>query len=74
LVLDSIDNDKQEVKTFKQTSDDPYIRHDYKVVFEDGKTVIFDNYEDAQLLWWNRSGNFLSHIEVLDKKKSKGFK
>lgn len=72
--MDSIDNDKQEVKTFKQTSDDPYIRHDYKVVFEDGKTVIFDNYEDAQLLWWNRSGNFLSHIEVLDKKKSKGFK
>lgn len=72
--MDSIDNDKQEVKTFKQTSDDPYIRHDYKVVFEDGKTVIFDNYEDAQLLWWNRSGNFLSHIEVLDKKKTKGFK
>ena len=60
--------------TFKQTCDKPYDRHDYKVVFEDGKTVIFDNYEDAQLLWWNRSGNFLSHIEVLDiKEKSKGF-
>jgi hypothetical protein len=60
--------------TFKQTCDKLYDRHDYKVVFEDGKEVIFDNYEDAQLLWWNRSGNFLSHIEVLDKKKSKGFK
>jgi len=61
-------------QTFKQTCDKPYDRHDYKVVFEDGKTVIFDNYEDAQLLWWNRSGNFLSHVEVLDKKqKKKGF-
>ena len=60
---------------FKQTSDEPYLRHDYKVVFEDGKTVVFDNYEDAQLLWWNRSGNFLSHIEVLDRKQeAKGFK
>jgi hypothetical protein len=64
----------QQMKIFQQTSDEPYLRHDYKVVFEDGKTVVFDNYEDAQLLWWNRSGNFLSHIEVLDKKKSKGFK
>ena len=61
-------------QTFKQTCDKPYDRHDYKVIFEDGKTVIFDNYEDAQLLWWNRSGNFLSHVEVLDKKqKKKGF-
>jgi hypothetical protein len=63
------------MKIFQQTSDEPYLRHDYKVVFEDGKTVVFDNYEDAQLLWWNRSGNFLSHIEVLDRKQeAKGFK
>ena len=62
-------------QTFKQTCDKPYLRHDYKLVYENGREVIFDNYEDAQLLWWNRSGNFLSHIEVLDKKqKSKGFK
>ena len=75
MVLDSIDNDKQEVKTFKQTSDDPYIRHHYKMVYNDGTCQVFDNYEDAQILWWNRNGNFLSHIEVLDiKEKSKGFK
>lgn len=65
----------QQMKIFQQTSDEPYLRHDYKVVFEDGKTVVFDNYEDAQLLWWNRSGNFLSHVEVLDRKQeAKGFK
>jgi len=62
------------MKSFTLHCEKPYTRHDYKVVFEDGKTVIFDNYEDAQLLWWNRSGNFLSHIEVLDKKKTRGFK
>lgn len=68
-------HDNQQMKIFKQTSNEPYLRHDYKLIFEDGREVIFDNYEDAQLLWWNRSGNFLSHIEVLDRKQeAKGFK
>jgi hypothetical protein len=75
LVLDSIDNDKQEVKVFKQTSDDPYIRHHYKLVYDDGREVVFDNYEDAQVTWFQHAGKFLSHIEVLDiKEKSRGFK
>ena len=65
----------QQMKIFKQTSNEPYLRHDYKLIFENGREVIFDNYEDVQLLWWNRSGNFLSHIEVLDRKQeAKGFK
>jgi hypothetical protein len=59
---------------FKLHCEKPYDRHDYKVVFEDGREVVFDNYEDVQLTWFQRGGNFLSHIEVLDKKKSKGFK
>jgi len=64
-----------EIKSFKLHCEKPYDRHDYKVVYSDGTYQFFDNYEDAQLLWWNRSGNFLSHVEVLDKKqKSKGFK
>jgi len=62
------------MKTFKQTSNEPYIRHDYKLVAEDGTEVLFDNYEDVQVYWFQRSGLYLSHIEVLDKKKSKGFK
>jgi hypothetical protein len=61
-------------QAFKLHCEKPYNRHDYKVVFEDGKEVIFDNYEDVQLTWFQRGGYFLSHIEVLDKKKSKGFK
>jgi hypothetical protein len=65
----------QQMKIFQQTSDEPYLRHDYKVVYDDGTYQVFDNYEDVQLLWWNRTGNFLSHIEVIDRKQeAKGFK
>lgn len=31
-----------------------------------GDFVIFDNWEDAQMMWWNTPSQFLSHIEVLD--------
>ncbi len=61
-------------QSFKLHCEKPYDRHDYKVVFEDGRELVFDNYEDVQLYWFQHGGNFLSHIEVLDKKKSKGFK
>jgi hypothetical protein len=65
----------QQMKIFKQTSDEPYLRHDYKVIFENGEEVIFDNYEDVQVTWFQNGGNFLSHIEVLDRKQeAKGFK
>ena len=59
---------------FKQTSDQLYDRHDYKLIYEDGNQVVFDNYEDVQIFWFQRGGNFLSHVEVLDKKQKKGFK
>ena len=63
------------MKTFKQTSDNPYDRHDYKLVLSNGKEIIFDNYEDVQVTWFQTAPQFLSHVEVLDKKtKSKGFK
>ena len=72
--MDTLGNVDQKIKTFKQTCDKPYDRHDYKLVYEDGKEVIFDNYEDVQLTWFQRGGHFLSHIEVLDKKqKKRGF-
>jgi hypothetical protein len=44
-------------------------------VYDDGREVVFDNYEDAQVTWFQHAGKFLSHIEVLDiKEKSRGFK
>lgn len=63
---------------FKQTSDEPYLRHDYKLFFTNKKPIVFDNYEDFYKTWWETPRQFLSHGEVLDHKekkiKSGGFK
>lgn len=60
---------------FEQTSNLNYDRHDYRIVSKTGESVLVDNWETAQLTWFQK-GAFLSHIEVLDKNKkqsSKGF-
>jgi hypothetical protein len=59
---------------FHQSSNEPYLRHNYKLVYESGKTVVFDNYEDIQRTWFQYNGKFLSHVEVLDYKKPKSKK
>jgi hypothetical protein len=67
-----------EIKSFKLHCEKPYTRHDYKLFFKNGKTMEFDNWEDAQVYWFQwTSTNQLDYFEVLDKKKpktkSKGF-
>lgn len=59
---------------FSNTSSESYERHNYKIVDKTGKSVIVDNWEMAQMTWFQK-GTFLSHIEVLDNKnkKPKGF-
>lgn len=63
---------------FKQTSDEPYLRHDYKLVYNDKRFKIFDNYEDFYATWFQTPNQFLSHGEVLNHKENKtksgGFK
>lgn len=58
-------------KNFEQTSDGLYDRHEYKLVYSNDQSVIFDNYEDLRRTWWETPEQFLSHVEVLDKKKNK---
>jgi hypothetical protein len=63
---------------FKQTSNEPYLRHDYKVHYTTKKPEVFDNYEDVQRIWFQTPNQFLDYVEVLDHKepkkiKSKGF-
>tara|TARA_R100000479_G_scaffold126221_1_gene65613 strand:+ start:89 stop:343 length:255 start_codon:yes stop_codon:yes gene_type:complete len=59
---------------FEQSSYDDYDRHHYRVVSKNGESIVVDDYMMAREIWWNKK-MFLSHIEVLDKKKkSKGFK
>ena len=63
-------------KFFTQTSDKPYDRHRYKLVGVNQNELIFDDWEQVQLYWLQAPSQFLSHIEVLDKKKKSngGFK
>ena len=58
--------DKKDSRYFTETSKEPYIRHRYKLVDANGDFVIFDNWEETQMMWWNTPPQFLSHIEVLD--------
>lgn len=59
---------------FTVSSNDLYDRHNYKIVSKTGDSSVVDNWEDAQMTWFQK-GAFLSHIEVLDKKQTtkKGF-
>ena len=54
-------------KHFTCTSETPYDRHRYKVVFTGADPVIVDEWEQANLIWFQTSSMFKSHIEVLDK-------
>jgi hypothetical protein len=62
------------MESFNQTSNIPYDRHQYKLIYTDGKQVFFEHYEDVQATWFRTAQQFLSHVEVLDKKTKKGFK
>ena len=63
------------METFTQTSNEPYDRHHYKIVFEDDDWITVETYQDVHTVWHQFQGP--SHVEVLDikpkKKKGKGF-
>jgi hypothetical protein len=77
-VIGNLEPEENVLQWFEQTSDEPYTRHDYKIVYTNKKPVVFDNYEDFRKSWWETPNQFLSHSEVLDhkekKNKSGGFK
>jgi hypothetical protein len=53
------------VEFFTQTSDGPYLRHNYKLVFNNKKAQVFDNYQDTIQAWYNNPDQ-ANYIEVLD--------
>ena len=63
---------------FRQTSDEPYDRHNYRLTYSNNQSIIVESYEEAREAWFNTPAMFKSHIEVLDKKQKKkskgGFK
>ena len=60
---------------FEQTSNEPYVRHNYKLVYSNKQSVVFESWEELRNEWWNTPSQFVSHVEVLDiKQNKKGFK
>jgi hypothetical protein len=57
--------------TFSQTSDQPYDRHKYKLYLTNGKVEQYEYYDEVQVRWFQTPSQFLSHIEVIDRKKKR---
>ena len=55
----------------KFTSDKPYNRHKYQLVFTDGRSILFDDYSKMKGAW-SQFSEVCSHVVVVDNKKSGG--
>jgi hypothetical protein len=66
--------DKVLPEWFSQTSDVPYDRHEYRLIFSNNDSIIFQSYEQLMEKWFSTPSMFTSRVEVLDKtnKKSNG--
>lgn len=71
LMVGKLDPEENVLQWFEQTSDEPYNRHDYKLVYVNGNHKVFDNHEDFMATWFQTANMLLSHGEVLDKKTKK---
>ena len=58
-------------QTHTYTSDQPYNRHKYQLVFTDGRSILFDDYSKMKQTWTQFS-EVCSHVVVVDKRKSGG--
>ena len=60
------------VKIFKQTSDDPYDRHSYRLNVPGSNSVVIEDYELLRAIWFEKCQNFTGcTVDVLDKKQNK---
>ena len=77
LMVGKLDPEENVLQWFEQTSNEPYNRHDYKLVYTNGETKVFEEHQDFMAAWFQYPKQLLSHGEVLDKKvkktKSGGF-
>tara|TARA_Y100001973_G_C5131830_1_gene298195 strand:- start:158 stop:340 length:183 start_codon:yes stop_codon:yes gene_type:complete len=55
---------KQALKTFTSTCEKPYDRHTYKLLLNNGKAIILDDYEMVRAYWHQFRGH-LKSVEVL---------
>ena len=77
LMVGKLDPEENVLQWFDQTSNEPYNRHDYKLVYTNGNTKVFEDHQEFMAAWFQYPKQLLSHAEVLDKKvkktKSGGF-
>ena len=78
LMVGKLDPEENVLQWFDQTSNEPYNRHDYKLVYTNGETKVFEEHQEFMAAWFQYPKQLLSHGEVLDKKikkktKSGGF-
>ena len=64
---------KSDPRYFTQSSNSLYDRHTYKIVFSNGQSENYPSWEQVQSRWFETPTQFLSHVEVIDLKQSKGF-
>jgi len=62
---------RDDPRYFSQTCNKPYDRHHYKIVFTNGQSEVYEDYQVAHSKWFQSPGQFLSHMEVIDIKKEK---
>lgn len=63
-------------KTFTQTSDKLYDKHQYKITLNTGKSLVLDSYEEMYDVWRQIPDEYDCIVEVIDKKEKrlkKGF-
>ena len=58
------------MKTFEQTSEQPYDLHWYKLVMKDGREHKLECYEQVKYFWY-RWRKYADRIEVMDTPKKK---
>ena len=56
---------------FEVSSDEPYDRHHYELVYSNGEYLIFESWEEVRNEWFRMPSHFLSHVNVIDKVKKK---
>lgn len=54
---------------FTQSSELPYDRHKYKLFLSNGQVETYDWYDELQARWFQTPKQFLSHVEVVNRKK-----
>ena len=54
-------------KHFTLTCKKPYTRHHYELVFSNGQSEQYKFWDQVQARWFEVPGQFLTHINVLDK-------